>query len=62
MPLEHILNNKLVLYKHPYNLTDQTIDEWSFWKWQLNIEKINKSNDKSENIIDDNMMKNILNI
>lgn len=62
MPLSHILNNKLVLYKKPYNLTDQTIDEWEFWKWQWNIENINKSNQTDDQVIDENLMKNILNI
>ena len=64
MPLEHILNNKLNLYKYPFNLTDETIDKWEFWKWQMYIEKINKSNKdkKSDSAISDDYMKNVLGI
>lgn len=65
MPLDYFLNNKLVFYSAPYNLTDETMDNWEFWKWQMNIEKINKKNiEKSDgnNVISEEYMKNILNI
>jgi len=61
MPLDYILDNKLIFYKAPYNLSDSTIDNWSFYLWQMNIEKINKMNNKT-NEIDEDKMKDLLKI
>jgi hypothetical protein len=64
MPLEHLLENKLTFYGPPFNLSDETIDNWSFWQWQMNIEKVNKRNSdkKGESTITEDKMKNLLNL
>lgn len=45
MPLDYFLDNKLYLYNK--GISDITIDEWSIWKFQMNIDKINKANKKN---------------
>jgi ribosomal protein S10 len=42
MPLDYFLKNKIKLYKTPFNLSDDTIDNWTMWKFQRNIELINE--------------------
>jgi hypothetical protein len=45
MPLDYFLNNKIHLYNK--GLDDNTINKWSLWKFQMNIDKFNKSGKKS---------------
>ena len=60
MPLNYFLENKLTLYKAPYNISDNTIDNWTMWQFQSNIENINKRNSKMDSIVDNEKALNML--
>ena len=42
MPLNYFLKNKPKIYIK-WGVGDDTIDKWSFWKFQINIALINES-------------------
>ena len=39
------------MYRDPYNLTDETIDNWSYWLFEENIKLINVSNSEKTSTV-----------
>lgn len=60
MPLMYLLRNKKVLYQYPYNLTDETIDNWQMWKFQTFIDMINEEGKDALNSINPQTTENNL--
>lgn len=60
MPLMYLLRNKKVLYQYPYNLSDDTIDNWQMWKFQTFIDMINDEGKDAVNSINPTTTENIL--
>lgn len=48
MPLNYFLKNKSKIYVK-WGVGDDTIDKWSFWKFQMNINLINEIQQQSSN-------------
>ncbi len=56
----YLLRNKKVLYQYPYNLSDDTIDNWPFWKFQTMIDLINEEGKDALNSINPHTTENSL--
>jgi hypothetical protein len=62
MPLDYILETRLILNSYPYNMSDDVIDKWSFWKFQDKINRINTKNRKAESNADSINVTNTMNL
>ncbi len=49
MPLNYLLRNRLLLNGHPYNINDDAIGKWEFWRFQNTIDEINKMKEERDN-------------
>lgn len=56
----YLLRNKKILYQYPYNLSDDTIDNWQMWKFQTFIDMINDEGKDAVNSINPTTTENIL--
>jgi len=50
MPLNNILKNKILMYRDPWNLSDETINKWPYWLFEENIKIINSLNEEGDSI------------
>jgi len=51
MPLNYILKNKILMYKQPWNLTDETINKWPYWLFEENIKIINSLQEENNEVL-----------
>jgi hypothetical protein len=48
MPLPYLLRNRIILNGHPYNINDEAMGKWEFWRFQVTIDDINKIKEEKE--------------